>query len=99
MIKYLEFSTPIEAEAFALKMGQAKGYIDANGDPTAFGLSVKTYRYARPVLHPKANALLFKDERAVCAVDDDDEGELTTIEKAALKMPADVAEFFPTKAI
>ena len=69
MTKYLEFKIEAEAEAFALKMGQAKGYMDVNGDPTAFGLSVKTYRYAKPVLHPKAKALLFKAERAVCAVD------------------------------
>lgn len=97
MTKYLEFKNEAEAEAFALKMGQAKGYMDVNGDPTAFGLSVKTYRYAKPVLHPKAKALLFKDERAVCAVDKNGESDLIAAEKTALKMRADVAEFFPAE--
>ncbi len=87
MIKYLEFSTLIEAE----------GYADANGAPTPYGLAVKTYRYAKPVLHPKANALLFKDGRAVCAVDKNGESDLIAAEKAALKMPGDVAEFFPSQ--
>ena len=99
MTKFLEFASEADAEAFALKMGQAEGYLDAKGEPTAYGLSVKTYRYTEPVKHPNAKALMFKDERAVCAVDANGESSLIAAEKAALKTPADVAEFFPAEKV
>ena len=79
MTKFLEFTSEADAKAFQAGMNMLEGYPNA---------ATKTDRYCLATKHPSKN-------RWVCPVDTKEQDKITGLEKAALKAPFDVTEFFP----